>query len=123
VTRPAQLERQVLDVLWRGGRWSVRDVLGALQADLAYTTVATVLDRLHTKGQVVRSMHERSWSYASARSREAAMGDQIGKLLRGSQAAGEPLLTAFLDEVEQIDPEALERLEGLIRKRRKGRGP
>ena len=40
------LERQVLDVVWRLGRASVRDVLTAVDHSVAYTTAMTVMDRL-----------------------------------------------------------------------------
>ena len=44
------LERQILDVVWRQGRSSVRDVLTALDHSIAYTTAMTVMDRLFKKG-------------------------------------------------------------------------
>ena len=49
MARSPELERRVLDALWQGGDWSVRDVLEAVDTSLAYTTFATVLDRLHAK--------------------------------------------------------------------------
>ncbi len=52
-----ELESAVLSTLWdHGAPLSVRDVLARLRRKpaLAYTTVLTVLDRLHGKGVVVR---------------------------------------------------------------------
>ena len=45
--RQPRLERRGLETLWTGGEWSVRDVHVAVGEGLAYTTIATVLDRLH----------------------------------------------------------------------------
>ena len=37
------LEKQVLDVVWRDGQVTVRDVHAALGSDIAYTTVMTTM--------------------------------------------------------------------------------
>lgn len=118
MSRPPELERRVLDTLWQGGRWSVRDVHAAIDPLLAYTTFATVLDRLHEKGEVDRIKVENSWRYTAARSREEALAAEVGRVLKRADGAPEPLLVAFLDQIEQADPQALDRLEGLLQTRR-----
>lgn len=63
------LEAGVLDVLWRADEpMTPGEVLEALGADLAYTTVMTVLSRLHAKGAVARERHGRAYAYAPAAS-------------------------------------------------------
>lgn len=58
------LEAEVLDVLWRASSpQTPNDVLAALDADLAYTTVMTILVRLYEKGLVDRTKAGRSFSY------------------------------------------------------------
>ena len=118
--RSPELESRVLDALWQGGEWSVRDVLRAVDTSLAYTTFATVLDRLHAKGQVDRVKVDGAWRYAASKSREEALAAEVGRVLERAGSAPEPLLVAFLDRVEQVEPQALERLERLIRARRGG---
>lgn len=118
MARAPDLERRVLDTLWQGGEWSVRDVLGAVDPSLAYTTFATVLDRLHAKGEVDRVKVEGAWRYVAARSREEALAAEVGRVLERAEGAPDPLLVAFLDQVEQADPQALDRLEALIKARR-----
>lgn len=118
MARPPDLERRVLDALWEGGELSVREVNDALGDARAHTTIATVLARLHAKGRVERSRHGLAWRYRPARSREAALGAEVGRMLQRVGSAPEPLLLAILDQVEQVDPAALDRLEALIRKRR-----
>ena len=121
MAREPELERRVLDSLWRGGDWSVRQVHEDVGKGLAYTTIATVLDRLHAKGCVLRQKHGVAWRYCAARTLEEALAAEVGNVLRRVEGASEPLLVAFLDEFEQVDPEALDRLEALIRARRETR--
>ena len=121
MSRAPTLERQVLDVLWKSGDRTVRDVLDALDRPLAYTTIATVLDRLHAKGRVLRDKQGSVWRYRAARSREDELASEVGRLVGRAESATEPLLVAFLDQVEAIDPEALDRLEALLRARREER--
>lgn len=120
MARQPQLERRVLDTLWQGGTWSVRDVYEQVGAGLAYTTIATVLDRLHAKGRVQREKRGVAWRYHATRTREEALAAEVGRVLQRADGAPVPLLVAFLDEVEQVDPEAIDRLESLIRARREG---
>jgi predicted transcriptional regulator len=121
MARQPELERRVLDALWQGGQWSVRDVYQAVGDGLAYTTIATVLDRLHAKGRVQREKEGVAWRYHATRTKEEALAAEVGRVLKRAEGAPEPLLVAFLDEMEQADPDALARLEALIRARRERR--
>lgn len=122
MARPGELEQRIMGVLWDRGEGSVRDVLGRLDGDLAYTTVMTVLDRLHAKGRVKRHKEGLAWIYRAAVPREAELGEQAAALLTGSDAEPGPLLMAFLDRAEATDPAVLDELERLIKKRRAERG-
>ncbi|OKJ06694.1 BlaI/MecI/CopY family transcriptional regulator [Kitasatospora sp. CB01950] len=63
--RPSgELESQVLAALWAAGApLTPQQVQDAVDADLARTTVATILARLHEKGTVARSKAGRSFAY------------------------------------------------------------
>lgn len=115
------LEQRVLEVLWEGEELTVRQVLDALNSSHAYTTILTVLDRLHEKGRVQRRKKKRAWVYRPARPREAELGATISQLLGTPGVDSEPLLMAFLDSAESVDPEILQRLEQMIKDRRKKR--
>ncbi len=70
------LERAVMEVLWgRTEPATARDVARALDRDLAYTTIMTVLDRLARKGFVTRERDGRAWRYQAAASREAYVAE------------------------------------------------
>ena len=120
MARQPELERRVIETLWQGGEWSVREVYERVGEGLAYTTIATVLDRLHAKGRVQREKDGVAWRYHATRTREEALAAEVGRVLQRVEGASEPLLVAFLDEVEQRDPSALDRLMALIRARQEG---
>ncbi len=62
-----ELEADVLAALWRSGEpMSPGQVREALGADLAYTTVMTILSRLHAKGSVTRTRAGRAFVYTPA---------------------------------------------------------
>ncbi len=61
---PGWLENEVLAALWAArGPMTPAMVQEALPRDLAYTTVMTVLHRLHTKGLVNRQRSGRAFAY------------------------------------------------------------
>ncbi len=58
------LESEVLAALWAADApMTPGDVADALASDLAYTTVQTILMRLHSKGAVERSHAGRAFAY------------------------------------------------------------
>nr|WP_246215471.1 BlaI/MecI/CopY family transcriptional regulator [Modestobacter muralis] len=85
--------------LWRRGEPStVRDVLGALSSSrkLAYTTVMTVMDNLHTKGQLTREMSGRAWLYRPVRSRAEHAAALLQDVLAESGDQQEVLMHSWL---------------------------
>lgn len=82
-------EIEMMDVVWRLGRASVRDVCEALDRPLAYTTVMTILKTLHSKRKVLkRSKRGRAFIYEPAVSRDevcASVSRELGRhLVRGA---------------------------------------
>ncbi|MCI0344901.1 MAG: BlaI/MecI/CopY family transcriptional regulator [Chloroflexi bacterium] len=64
------LERRVMERLWRAGPSTVGETREALNArsesPLAYTTVMTILVRLHEKGYLTRTREGRHFRYTAA---------------------------------------------------------
>lgn len=120
-----ELESAVLEVLWSSpSGLSVREVLAGVRRRpaLAYTTVLTVLDRLHAKGMVVREKDGNAFHYEKRMSKEAWYGEQAARVLTSTHAASdEAVLMAFLDSTERADPKLIDRLSVLIAERRRGR--
>ena len=119
MSRRGPLEEQVLEALWSCGAASGRTVLRRLGTGHAYTTIMTVLDRLHDKGIVQRHKERGAWIYAPCASRDELLAREVARLLVKEGHARESLLAGFLDEAETLDPAVLERLESLIRRRRR----
>lgn len=109
---PGDLEAAVLDALWDQGELStpsVHEVVGVPRG-LAYTTILTILQRLHKKGLLVRRGGGRSHLYSPALTREQfaeRRGESLAAALVDVGAAG---VGAFLSEMRRLDPEAAARL-------------
>lgn len=101
----------------------MRDVAAQLKRRpaLAYTTVLTVLDRLHDKGFVAREKDGRAFMYRPRIGREALMGERAASALSKKGPPESAVLMAFLDSVESRDPKVLDQLAKLIAERRTGR--
>ncbi len=85
-----ELESATMQVLWHGEEpMTVRQVLAALEGErpLAYTTVLTVLDNLHTKQMVLRERQGRAYLYRPAMSRSEFGAAMIRDVL---QVTGDP---------------------------------
>ena len=121
MARKPILERRIQEILWQGKTWSVREMLDALEEPLAYTTIATVLDRLHKKGLAIRHKDGGSWRYQASASRTETLAAEVSHILQRAQVTSEPMLVAFLDQVEEVDPNALDKLAALIEQRRRER--
>lgn len=82
------LEVQMMQVLWRDGPSSVQQVQKHVAGGLAYTTVQTVLNTLHQKGKVRRSLRGKAFQYRAGVAREAvlrnAVRDFVNRMFGGS---------------------------------------
>ena len=112
-----ELEGAVLESLWNGGALStpaVHEVVG-MPRKLAYTTILTVLQRLHKKGLALRQEEGRSHVYSAALSREEFARKRGEGLAMSLSALGEAGMAAFLAETERIDPATFEALRSRLR--------
>jgi predicted transcriptional regulator len=104
------LELEIMQVLWEAGPCTVSEVQPKLKAELAYTTVQTMLNVLLRKSKVKRVQEGRAFRYRAAVSRERATGsalnDMVKRMFGGSSEA---LLMAMVD-ARQISAEELERV-------------
>lgn len=109
--RPAgALEADVLDVLWRADRpLTPGDVLAELGSSLAYTTIMTVLSRLHAKDAVSRERRGRAYAYAPVASEADHMAGQMHTVLEGTSDRA-LTLSRFVDALEPDEARALRRL-------------
>ncbi|MEU6713652.1 BlaI/MecI/CopY family transcriptional regulator [Nonomuraea sp. NPDC046802] len=105
-----ELESTIMDRMWARRRpASVREVVEELRLErtIAYTTVMTVMDKLHTKGLLKRRPVGRAYVYEPVASKEAYTADLMRDALAGSgnQAA---TLVHFLERLSPEEAAALE---------------
>jgi predicted transcriptional regulator len=114
------LELQIMNVLWDRGPSNVQEVQTALAAPLAYTTVQTMLNVLHRKGRVTRTLHGRAYEYQATLSREKATGNEVRDVIdRMFNGSVEGLLMTLV-RTKQLDAKKLAKLTELVEASKKG---
>lgn len=107
-------ELEVMEVLWERGPATVAEVREALEDEMAYTTVLTVLRRLEEKGYVGHEEEGRAHRYHArverAAARESALDRLTKKLFQGSP---ELLLTHLMSR-RKLSKAELKRLRALV---------
>ncbi|MEU1422969.1 BlaI/MecI/CopY family transcriptional regulator [Kitasatospora sp. NPDC005751] len=103
------LEAEIMDRLWSWGRAAtareiVDDLL--LRRPLAYTTVTTVADILHTKGWLRREKVGRAWVYEPTCTREAYTAQLMHQALETTSDRAGALLH-FVDRMSGDEASAL----------------
>jgi BlaI family penicillinase repressor len=110
------LELEIMNVLWETGAANVQTVQQALPRELAYTTVQTMLNILHRKGRVKRTLRDRAYFYKPAVSRDRVgrdtLTDVLGRFFGGSAES----LVMSLVEAKHLTPGELARLQRLVKK-------
>ena len=82
--RPTDTELEILQVLWKLGPSSVREVLDALPRGrrIGYTTVLKLLQIMHGKGLVHRDESERRHVYRAAQSEDQAQRSLVREVIQ-----------------------------------------
>jgi predicted transcriptional regulator len=117
-------ERQIMDVLHRGGAASVAEVREGLADPPSYSAVRAMLGKLEAKGHVSHARDGMRYVYRATEARETARETALGRLLRtffdGSPAQA---VAAILDRsAGDLSEAELDDLAGMIEQaRRKGR--
>jgi predicted transcriptional regulator len=119
------LEKAVLETLSSSTEaLSVREIQTRLEwtEELAYTTVLTVLDRLHGKKLVSREKRSRSFYYQPLLTADEWRGRQAGRLIAGrDDPPNRAVLVAFLESAAEAAPEVLGELTALLEERKKAK--
>ena len=115
-----ELEALVMEEVWRREVATVRDVMEALNKGAgksrAYTTVMTIMDRLHTKGLLDRRQERNTYIYTPRLSRdeyanvraEAEVDELVSEW-------GDVALVHFAKQMGTLDPKRREQLRRLAR--------
>jgi BlaI family transcriptional regulator, penicillinase repressor len=107
-------ELDIMQVLWARGPSTVAEVRSALDDDLAYNTVLTMLRILEEKGHVSRDTRERAHRYAPAVRREDAGEGALRRVARKLfQGSPEALLVKLVDQ-DDLTPSELRRMRDIL---------
>ncbi|KIF66205.1 CopY family transcriptional regulator [Streptomyces sp. AcH 505] len=102
--RLGDLEAEIMDRLWAWNRLAtVREICDDINKlrPIAYTTVMTVTNILHSKGWLRRSKEGRAWLYMPVRSREA----YAAALMEDGLGVSKDRPAALLQFVEAMSPD------------------
>ena len=114
------LELEIMQVLWESGPSTVAEVQPQMRAELAYTTVQTMLNVLWRKNKVKRVPEGRAFRYEPVVSRERANGNALHDLVsRMFGGSSEALLMAMVD-TRQITAEDLARFADKLKTSNQG---
>lgn len=114
------LESDVLRVLWSSPRPLLpSEVNDQLDAGYAYTSIATVLTRLHAKGLVERTPSGRAYAYSALLDEPDLAVRRIGELLDSSSDRWQ-VLSRFIGGLSKKEASAI---RSLLDAASKGRGP
>lgn len=112
--RLGELEDVVMSRLWQWNRpTTVREVLEDLRAEreIAYTTVMTVMDKLHQKGWLRRDQQGRAYLYQPVSSREA----YTATLMYDAWNTSENRAAALVHFFSMMKPDELAALRAAVR--------
>ncbi|WP_373540507.1 BlaI/MecI/CopY family transcriptional regulator [Chamaesiphon sp.] len=121
--RPKQLslgplEREILEIVWELGVVTVKDVHDRILTDpdreLAYASVATILNRLTQKGWLACNKQERTYLWQAVISATEAQTLQAYEHLNQFLEIGNPdVVAAFADN---LDRASIDRLDSIAQK-------
>ena len=114
--RLTPLELEIMQVLWETGPANVQTVQQRLGRELAYTTVQTMLNVLHRKSKVKRTLKDKAYFYRPAVSRSQASGHAVTDLIDRMFGGSAESLVMSLVETRQLTPEKLSQLQKLLKK-------
>lgn len=107
-TSLGRLEQQVMDIVWNYQECSVREVLSEISKNrkLAYTTIATILQRLNDKGMVERKVEGLSYIYSPALSKKS-YSKKIAKsfIKKFVHSFGDIAIASFAQSIESLPKE------------------
>jgi predicted transcriptional regulator len=107
-----ELEAAVLTALQEAGvALSPADVRARIGGDLAYTTVVTILSRLHDKGVLRRYKDGRAYRYAPVADQPGLAARRMTRVLDG-EPDREAVLARFVSGLSDRDEDLLRRMLG-----------
>ena len=101
----SDLEQDAMNIIWEYGHCSVRDVLERInkKKKLAYTTIATILQRLYDKGLVTRTNNEVVFYYSPKLSKENYSKNMARSFIaKFFNSFGDTAISSFAESIEEL---------------------
>ena len=113
------LEQEAMNIVWELKECSIRDVVEKFNQEkkLAYTTVATLLQRLFEKGLVNRNNHNTILSYTPKISKDI-YGKKMAKsfIQTFMSSFGEAAIVSFAESIDKLPKDKKDYLLRLLEK-------
>src|SRR5687768_7879474 len=107
-------ELDVMGVLWDTGSATVAEVRDKLPADLAYTTVLTILRNLEAKGVVRHEGEGKAHRYFPLVARKAAGRSAVTRLIDKMFGGDPSMLVSHLVSDQRLSPDELRKLHATL---------
>ena len=118
-----ELERSILQIVWRMGRLTADQAREELGRPLKDSTIRTVLRRLEEKGYLTHAVENRTFYYRPAESRQKVAGRAVQRIVDWfCEGSMEALLVGMVDS-KVLDRGELQRLAELVAKAQKSARP
>ena len=120
-----ELQRAVMEIVWRRGEASVHDVLKELsrRRKLAYTTALTVLQKLEKAGWLEHRNEGKSYIYIPTASREEAGAGSVRGFLKRVFEGDAVAMFQHLIRESDLSEEQWSELRAMIDEKREERKP
>lgn len=115
------LQQKILWIVQQAGPIGAPDVCARLREDRAISlnAVQTVLNRLVDQGRLVRTGSRRTYVYRAQLSDEVVRQTAAHAAMDLLSRSDDLGLAYFVETIDQVRPDALEKLEQLLKERRK----
>lgn len=101
-----ELEHRIMDIVWKQKKSSARDIQAKLDRRLAYTTVATILNRLYEKGLVTRSEGKNGYTYSPKISKEKYSQNIAKSFIKNfMNSFGDTAIASFAQGIDKLPQE------------------
>ena len=100
-----ELEKRIMDIVWEKKSCSAREILIILKKErkIAYTTVATILQRLYDKGLLTRKENKSGYVYSPKLSKERYSKNVAQSFLRNFiNSFGDTAIASFAESIDKL---------------------
>ena len=107
-------EEQVMQAIWKIKKGFANEIVAAVESDVAYNTVLTVVRILEQKGFVGHETFNRSNRYYPLISRDEYTQQMLGRLTKNYFGSSARALVSFLVDRKEVSLEDLEAITKAI---------